>query len=106
MHTRSKTQFIINDKVVHEEYTDLIDSVERLKNILVQELECEYGSIEVKEIKRELGDFDVSADGIIDWRSCYFEPMTGIDLNIKEGTDEYLDAILNGNLEDYLIFVE
>ncbi len=109
MNVRIKTQFIVNGVIVHEEYTDLlVTSIDGMKAIIAQEMECDYSSITVKNIEpsKDLGDYDVDEKGIVDWKACYFQPFTGVGLPFEIGSDEYLDALSKGNLEDYLIFVE
>ena len=106
-HTRAKVQFKVNNIVVFEEFEDLmLEDVEYMKTVISQEFEVEYGEIEVEYLKTDdiLGDYDVNDMGIIDWKSCYFTPFEGVCLELKEGSDAYLDAVSNGNLEKYLHF--
>lgn len=52
----------------------------------------------------EISEIDVTADGIFDWTDVEARILTGVKLNLVEGSDEYLDAINNGTVENYLIF--
>lgn len=54
---------------------------------------------------RELStEIDVSELGLIFWKSTFFEPIKGLRLELELGSDEHLDAILDGTLEDYIKF--
>lgn len=49
-------------------------------------------------------EIDSSPIGLVFWKSTYFEPIQGVKLDITIGSDEYLDAIIDGTLEKHLIF--
>jgi hypothetical protein len=52
-------------------------------------------------------DCSTDMDGIgilIFWKSMEFKPIIGVRSTLAEGSDEYLDAMNNGTLENYLEF--
>ena len=52
----------------------------------------------------EISEIDVTADGMFDWSDVEAKILTGVKVDLVEGSDEYLDAINNGSVENYLIF--
>jgi len=112
MNTRKKTYFKINNEVVVEETQDMtIEMIEKMKWIIAEECECQYDDIEVESIEvyfnpnQELSDdIDVDVNGLHFWRSDYPDTVQGVLCELKEGSDEYLDAINNGTLINHLKF--
>jgi len=51
-------------------------------------------------------EIDLAPIGVILWKSTFFKPVKGIYLDLEEGSDKHLDAILDGTLENYLKFFE
>lgn len=107
MKARTKILFKINNVVVVEETSETIqDTVEKMKSIIAEECECCVDEITVEyEELPNLSEIDVSSDGMYYWTDCVFRYLNGVKLNIIKGSDEHLDAINKGNLEDYLVFI-
>ena len=80
MSTRKTIVFKLNNEIVCEEPKDLKD-------------EC----IEDSEL-------DSTPDGLVFWKSTFFTPVVGVECSLVVGSDEYLDAMLDGTLEKYLKF--
>lgn len=108
MAQRRKILFKINDEVVVEETRDLYpNQIDEMKWIIASECECTYDdvAVEFEEVKDELSDdIDVSDNGLIFSSALYHTPINGVYCSLKEGSDEYLDAILDGTIENYLNF--
>ena len=49
-------------------------------------------------------EIDLTPQGIVFWKDTYFEPIKGVYLDLVLGSDEFLDALLDGTLENYLKF--
>ena len=105
---RVKVLFKINNQVVVEESGDIsLTDIEKFKWVIVEECEANYDDIDVEIIKLplELGDIDVGSTGMYNYKDSYFNIKTGVKLTLVEGSNEHLEAISNGTIEDYLIFV-
>lgn len=103
MKNRVQLLFIVNNEVVVVENNDLTFSqVNDMKNIVAYELECCVHDVEVKriELSHELSDYDVTDNGLVDWKDPYFKTLTGISCNVDIHT--LLDGIIDGNFTDYL----
>src|ERR1700746_518092 len=97
MKTRKITLFKVNGEVVIEENNDLtISDIEKMKWIIVSEIDCSYDEIDIEclDMQLELSQIDVTTDGLLDWKDAYFTPIIGVKLNIEIGSDLYLDAML------------
>jgi len=100
-----KILFKIKDEVVYIEDRDLeINGIENMKAIIARELECQVEDINLdyKDIP-EYSEIDVTYRGLIYWKSLFAIPLSGVEILLVLGSDEHLDAILNGTIEDYLI---
>lgn len=107
MNLRSKLFYKVNNEIVCEEDTDnTIEHVEKMKWILMEELECLYDDIEVEkvELPEDASEYDMTSIGLVNYKDLYFVPRTGLNCSIKEGTDEWLDAFNNGTLINYIYF--
>lgn len=108
MSNRRKIQFKVDNVVMVEESRNLtIDEIDRLKSIVAQECECTDDDVCVEFIDTEIelsDDIDVAPEGLVYWRSLLMKPAIGVSCLLEEGSDEYLEAITNGTLEEYLIF--
>jgi len=100
-----KILFKINGEVVYIEDRDLeINGIEKMKGIIAEELECQVDDINLDYIDTpELSEIDVTLEGLVYWKSLFMIPLTGVEILLVLGSDEHLDAILNGTIEDYLI---
>ena len=110
---RRKILFKVENIVMVEELRDLtLDEIDRLKELVAQECECTVDDVEVDTVDAEIEmseDIDCTTDmdgkGIlVFWRSLSFRPIVGVSCSLVEGSDEYLDAINNGTLINYLDF--
>lgn len=108
MSSRRKVQFKVDNIVMVEEPRDLtLDEIDRMKSIVAQECECMLEDVCVEFVDAEIElseDIDVAPEGLVYWRSLLMKPAIGVSCLLEEGSDEYLDAISNGTIEEYLIF--
>lgn len=108
MTSRKKILFKVGNITMIEETRDLeLTEIEKLKELVAQECECSVDDVEVETIEGEMEmseDIDCIAEGLIFWRNLEFKPIRGVYCLLKEGTDEYLDAMNNGTLGEYLTF--
>jgi len=105
---RVKVLFKIKNEVVVEESGDLtLTDIEKFKWVVVEECEANYDDIDVEiiELPLELGDIDVGSTGMYNYKDSYFNIKVGVKFTLIEGSNEHLEAISNGTIEDYLIFV-
>ncbi len=102
------TLFKINEEVIIEEKRVLYaNQIDEMKWIIAEECSCSYDDIDVEfvEHERELAEqVDISVIGLIFFDALYLEPIQGVECQLEEGSDEYLDAILDGTIERYLNF--
>ena len=105
--TRKILLFKINNLVVCEEHKELsIKDIYDYKRAIALELGCSPFDIEVDMEVTEIEDteLDSTLDGLVFWKSTFFQPIRGVECSLVEGSDEYLDALLDGSLEKYLNF--
>ena len=107
---RKQLFFKVNNEVVAIATGDIyLNEIDEMKWIIVSECECSIDDIDVElveslaEISEEI---DVTDGGMIFWESLEHRIIEGVKLNsdLVEGSDEYLDALLDGSLIDKLDF--
>lgn len=106
MENRKTYLFILGGEVVLEEKKDLtIEAIEDMKKIIAEECSCKIEDIEVIEDKpkHDFSDIDVSNEGMYNWTEFDWF-FSGVTFTLVEGSDEYLDALNNGTLENFLEF--
>jgi hypothetical protein len=108
MKPRRKLLFKINNEVITEESEDLFfNQIDEIKWILAQEFECSFDEVEVEVLEYPIEfseDIDVAEEGLIFWKSLHHKPVIGVFCEYDEGSNEYLDAMINGTLEENLHF--
>jgi len=105
---RVKILFKVNGDVVVEEDKNLsLTDIEKMKWVIVEEIETDYDNIDVEimHLDLDLSDIDVGCTGMYNHKDTWFETKCGVKLDIDVGSDEYLDAMKNGTLENHLIFI-
>jgi len=105
---RDKLLFKVGDEIIIEESVDLtINQINIIKMYITKEIGCFIDEIEVEHyqsnIKQELSNLDCCDYGLIFFDE-YPDEIKGIKLNLIIGSDEHLDAINNGTIENYLKF--
>ena len=105
--TRKITQYKINNEIIFEDPDDvLLDAVERMKGYIADAHGITPNDIEVVVIDSEieLSGIDVTNDGMFNWLDTQYRIYTGVTFDLIYGSDEHLDAINNGTVENYLKF--
>lgn len=97
--------FKINGEVVVTDNRDLtLNEIDKLKGEIAEECECFVHDIdveyEVTHTKQELSEYDVSSDGLYNWKDPYFKVVTGVRVN--GDIDELLDSISKKYFDKYL----
>jgi hypothetical protein len=108
MTSRKKLIFKVNNQIVMEDRRDLYpNQIDELKWFVAKECSCHYEDVEVDIVENtlELSEMDIDNIGLFDWKSLDCIYLSGLSLSIVEGSDEYLEALTNGTLEDFVIFV-
>ena len=104
---RKITTFKIDNTVIVEETNDItIDAVERMKKYIAEGYGCTADDVEVEVIESpiELSGIDVTSNGMFSWLDTDFILYKGVKCDLVIGSDEHLDAINNGSVENYLKF--
>lgn len=108
MTNRKRILFKVDNIVMVEETRDLeLTEIEKLKELVAQECDCTIDDVEVETVDSELEmseDVDSTPDGLVFWKALCFDTIQGVYCQLQEGSDEYLDALNNGTLEQYLNF--
>lgn len=108
MSARTKILFKINNEIVVEESGDLFpNQIDEMKWVIASECQCSIDEVthEIVEIPQELSeDIDVSTSGMVFWKSLEHKTVQGVYCELKQGSDEYLDAVSNGTIDEYLHF--
>lgn len=99
------TKFILNDKVIKHDLRDLtITEIEGTKQMLSYIYKCNPQEIDVIFEERNYSDYDIGDEGMFHWKDLYPRFISGVKLNVKVGSDQHLDSILNNTIEKYLTF--
>ncbi len=106
---RTRLIFKLKDVIIADETQEDFTLIEiaAWKDILAQEMECDIEDIEViqNKVEVELGEeLDSTIDGFVFYKAIKFDPIQGVTLDIIEGSNEHLDAILDGSILDHIIF--
>lgn len=113
MKPRKVILFKVNGLVVVEEHQDLtVEQVEQMKWVVAEEIEVPIFDVEVEYQEQPLDlsdDIDCASDEngkaiLIFYKSLSFSPIVGVECPLVEGSDEYLDAILDGTILNHLNF--
>jgi hypothetical protein len=103
---RTKILFKVKGEVVCEEISDLfLNQIDEMKWILAQECECMIDDIDVDiiEPKEAYSQYDVTPQGLIDFKDTNGKILTGIQRFVT--TDTFLESIKNGNVDECLKFM-
>ena len=106
MKNRIKVEFKFGKHTIFKSPRDLtIIQLEHMKTSLALTCKCDVDDIEViyNAPNKNLSSLDVSKNGL-----HFFDKMkliNGIKFPFELGSDEHLDAIKNGDLDDKLLFI-
>jgi len=108
MNNRKTILFKLHGDIVVTENKDLyLNQIDEIKCIISNEFECKLDEIDVEfsDNKQELSEIDVTDKGMIYYKDTQTIILNKVVLTIEEGSDEYLDALNNNTLTDYLFFL-
>jgi hypothetical protein len=98
--------FILNNKIIKRNENDLTISQIEIEKLRLSFLhKCRPEDIDVLFEDSNYSDYDIGVNGMHDWRDAIPHTISGVRLNLKLGSNVHLDAILNNEIEKYLIFV-
>jgi len=104
---RDKIIFKVDNEIIIEENIDLtIEQVNNIKIYICKEIGCFIDEIEVvfeKCTNKDLSLIDITPYGMVFYDE-FPASILGVTLDLVLGSDEHLDAISNGTLENYLNF--
>ena len=101
-----KLTFKHKDRIIYNASGELtIDGVESVKIILSKHLNVDKDNIDVEIDTYELSNLDVGVYGMYNWDDPKNKILSGIRLNLVEGSNEHLDSINTNTLEQYLEFI-
>lgn len=100
-------QFIYNNHVIAQQSAEIfLNQIDELKWILADAFDCLPDEIETKyttfDLNPTLSNYDVTTGGIICFNSSYPDIITSIACSIDENSDEFLDAIMGKNVENFI----
>lgn len=107
MSQRTKLEFKVGNSVIFKTPRNItLENIENIKKALALSCKCDVDDIETiyKTPTIETSDYDVSKNGIQYWKTPFLDSFEGIRMTIELGSDEHLDAIKNGTLENILKF--
>lgn len=91
------------ERILYDTHSNLtIEGVENAKTLLSFLHKVDKDSIEVETEINELSEYDVSNLGMYKWTDTFPKKIKGVRLMLVEGSNEHLDAISKGTLENYL----
>jgi hypothetical protein len=100
-----KLTFKHKDRIIYNASGELtIDGVDNVKTILSKHLNIDKENIDVEIDTYELSNLDVGVYGIHNWDDPRNIILSGVRVNLIEGSDQYLDCLNAGTLENYLEF--
>lgn len=108
MSLRKKFVFKVNNQIVLEDTRELYpNQVDEMKWFVAKECSCHYDDVNVETVETSvaLSEIDVDKFGLFDWKSLDCNYLTGLKLSLVEGSDEHLDAVANGTLENFIVFI-
>lgn len=103
---RKTIQFKVGDKIVAELADDLyMNQIDEYCWVLASEFEVGIDDVSTETVETDvlISDFDVTVDGILNWKDVNFESINGVSCTVEFGSDEHLDAISLGiSMEEFL----
>lgn len=100
-------QFIYNDTIIAQQNADMyLNQVDEVKWLLADAYKCFPDEIETRyttfELNPKLSNYDVTPIGIICFNSGYPIKAKGIVSTINENSDEFVDAMIGINVDNFI----
>lgn len=106
MKTKKIVFFKVHNEIVLEESQNItLDHVEKMKWLVAEECGVQYDDIDVDFVEifdEDYSEIDATIMGLVYWKDCYTEVITGVECSLEIGSDLYLDAINSGTLLDHI----
>jgi len=103
----TKIIFKFNDMTILKIDKDLkLIEIQAYKRALSKAYDCKVVDIEVifKQDTKIVSDIDLTKEGMVFWKGFHPKVITGVKSSLIEGSDDYLDAMNNNTLENFLLF--
>ena len=100
-------QFIYKDTIVAQQSAEMfLNQIDEVKWLLAEAYKCYPDDIETRyvmfEVDPTLSNYDLTDKGIITFNDGYPEVAKGIVMTIDESSDEFLDAMVGKNVENFI----
>lgn len=100
-------QFIYKDTIVAQQSAEMfLNQIDEVKWLLAEAYSCYPDDIETRyvmfEVDPTLSNYDLTDKGIITFNGGYPEVAKGIVMTIDESSDEFLDAMVGKNVENFI----
>ena len=100
-------QFIYKDSIIAQQSAEMyLNQIDEVKWLLADAYNCLPDEIETRyttfELNPKLSNYDVTPIGIVCFNSGYPEAAKGIFCGINENSDEFIDAMLGKNVDNFI----
>lgn len=100
-------QFIYKDTIIAQQSAEMfLNQIDEVKWLLAESYSCYPDDIETRyvtfEVDETLSNYDLTDKGIITFNGGYPEVAKGIVMTIDESSDEFLDAMVGKNVENFI----
>ena len=100
-------QFIYNDNIIAQQSANMfLNQIDEVKWLLADAYECLPDEIETRyttfEMNPKLSNYDATPIGIVCFNSGYPQEANGVVCTADEKSDEFVDAMLGINLENFM----
>ena len=100
-------QFIYKDTIIAQQSADMfLNQIDEVKWLLAESYKCYPDDIETRytcfELNPKLSNYDVTPIGIVCFNTSYPQVAKGIFCGINEDSDEFVDAMLGKNVENFI----
>lgn len=100
-------QFIYKDTIIAQQNAEMyLNQVDEVKWLLADAYKCLPDDIETRyttfEMNPKLSNYDATSIGIVCFNSGYPQGASGVVCTIDESSDEFVDAMLGINVENFM----
>ncbi len=100
-------QFIYNDNVIAQQNADMfLNQIDELKWVLAEAYKCLPDEIEARHVTLEtnikMSEYDLTKRGLSHYSNGYTKGAKGILVSIDESSDEFLDAMVGKNIDEFI----
>lgn len=100
-------QFIYNDTIIAQQSADMfLNKIDELKWVLAEAYNCYPDEIEARHVTLEtnikMSEYDLTNKGLSHYGNGFVKVAKGIVMTIDESSDEFLDAMVGKNIEEFI----